>query len=612
MFSRLFRSLCAAVLIAPLVLSANSSTPAQEKPIDRLRRDVTFLASDECEGRGVETKGINLAADHIAAEFKKAGLKPGLGEKGYFQPFTINGSNKLKGPSQLVLTGPQGQVVQLRSGKDFNVLGLSAAGKVTGDLVFAGYGATAKDIKYDDFAGTDLKDKVVVLLRRVPRWDSEQLPFDGKNKDSHAGLVNKFSNAETHKAAAIILVNDFSETDGKTPDAFFPFTNLSDERPRTVPVFHMKRDVLDTLLRTTLNQSLRDIEKGIDRDLKPRSAALSGWKAAVEAGVDRQTIAVKNVIGVLEGAGPLAKETIVLGAHYDHLGLGGSGSLAKGVKAIHHGADDNASGTSALMELARRFGDMKDRQGRRLVFIAFSAEERGLLGSKHYCEKEPVFPLESTAAMFNLDMVGRMKTTKDGKDLLQVEGSGTGKTFSKLVEDLNNPNGVELKIAKQLMPNSDHFPFFNKKIPVLFFWTGTHPEYHRPTDTFDRINYEGMTKIVALSEKVVARLASDAERPEFVSIPVVGGGGRGAGPKIGVMPGYEAGKKGMLVEAVIAGGAAQKAGFMPGDVIIEIGGQPVLDVNTYMTIMRQQKVGRPVDFGVQRGEKKLTLKVTPQ
>lgn len=601
---RLFLSFLALFLCGPFVL-------AQDKALDRMRKDVTFLASDDCEGRGPGTKGLELAAEYIAGEFKEAGLKPGRGEKGYFQPFTIAGPTKRQGASQLVLKGPQGQETHLREGVDFAVLGLSGPGKMEAPLVFAGYGVSVKEIGYDDFADMDVTDKIVVLLRRLPRWDSELLPFDGKKKDLHAGLVAKIANAETRRAKAVLLVNDASEMDKKGPDALIPFEDMVYERPRSLPVLQMRRDVLDNLLRSTLLQPLVEIERLIDGDLKPRSAALPGWSVRLDAGVARTTLHVKNVVGVLEGFGPLAKETVVIGAHYDHLGWGGPGSLSR-VKGIHHGADDNASGTAVLMELARRFGQTKDREGRRLVFIAFSGEERGLLGSKHYCEKEPLFALESTSTMFNLDMVGRLKKDKAGKDLLLIEGAGTSKTFPKLLTDLNNPTAIELKLAKELMPNSDHYPFFNKKIPIIFFWTGTHPEYHRITDTSDRINYEGMGKIVDFSEKVLRQLSAEGPRPEFVSIPVIGSGGRGAAARLGIMPNYEDGKKGVIIGEVLDGGGAHKAGLRSGDLIVEIAGQPVLNIDTYLIVMRAQKAGQPVDVSVLRGEKKLTLKVVPQ
>ncbi|MFO0969591.1 MAG: M28 family peptidase [Gemmataceae bacterium] len=599
-------------LVALLCLIASAlSAAAQDTPAARLRRDVTFLASDECEGRGPGTKGIDLAADYIAKEFAKAGLKPGLGEKGYFQPFSISGAARLESPGRLTLKGPAGQEIVLKPGVDFQVLGLSGAGKVDAPLVFAGYGVTSKDAMYDDYAGLDVKGKVVVVLRRVPRWDSKEMPFAGKNRDVLAGLVNKFANAEAHGAAAIILVNDRSETASKTPDKLMGFGDTSFDGARSAPVVQMRRDQLDSIFRSVLSRSLIDVEKAIDAELKPQSAPLPGWSANLEANVVRTKVVVKNVVGVLEGAGPLANQTIVIGSHYDHLGYGGAGSLAKGSKAIHHGADDNASGSASVMELARHFGAIKDRQGRRLVFITFSGEERGLLGSKHYCDKEPVFPLDSTSTMFNLDMVGRLRP-KDGKDELLIEGGGTSKGFSKLIEESNNPTGLSLKHSKALMPNSDHYPFFNKKIPVIFFWTGMHPQYHRPTDTADLINYDGMATIAKIAAKCIDKLSTQEERPEFVSIPVVGAGGRGGAPKLGIMPDYDAGKKGVLVGGLIDGGAAQKAGLKTGDLIVEIAGQPVLNLDTYLVVMRAQKAGHAIDVTVERGKEKVTLKITPQ
>src|SRR5262249_33728133 len=199
------------------------------------------------------------------------------------------------------------------------------------------------------------------------------------------------------------------------------------------------RSVVNSMLHSCLGSTLEEIERDIDRDMQPRSAPLKGWKATVEVNVSRQLIQVKNVVGVLDGSGPLAKETVIVGAHYDHLGYGGSGSLApdRKKKQIHHGADDNGSGTTSIMELARRFGQMRNREGRRLVFIAFSGEETGLLGSAHYCKK-PIFPLKDTVTMVNLDMVGRLRPdAKTKQDSLEVHGTGTSKEFSKLIDDLN-------------------------------------------------------------------------------------------------------------------------------------------------------------------------------
>jgi Zn-dependent M28 family amino/carboxypeptidase len=355
---------------------------------------------------------------------------------------------------------------------------------------------------------------------------------------------------------------------------------------------------------------LLDVEKAIDRDLKPRGAALTGWKADVQTAVKREVVTVKNVIGVVEGAGPLANEIVVVGAHYDHLGYGGRGSRAAkpGNKEIHHGADDNASGTTTMMELGRRFAKMKDRQGRKLVFMAFSAEESGLLGSRHYCNKEPLFPLEKTVAMINLDMVGRMEADPKTKvEKLRVEGVGTAKGFEQLIDKLNP--GFQLVKNKGGTGPSDHDSFYRKKIPVIFYWTGTHSDYHKPSDTSDKINIVGMRKIADLSEKTIAHLAAEPKRPEYVLVASTASGPAPKGPRLGIVPGYEENKEGLMVDGVQDGGPAATAGIKKGDLIVEIAGKQVKNINTYMVLMAEQRVGQAFEVAVMRDGQKVKLKV---
>ena len=359
----------------------------------RMRKDVTYLASEECEGRGVDTAGIHKAANYIVAEFVKAGLKPGGVNGTFFQPFTISGTAKLDGKSTMKLKGPQGQEIELKLDGDFQVMGFSGTGKVTAPLVFVGYGITAKEIGYDDYKGIDVAGKIVLAIRRTPRFFSKELPFDGANKEQHAALVNKEGLAESNKAAGFVLVNDLTEA--AAGDKLMSFKEVAGAGAASIPTVQLRRSIADMILQSSLDTTLADVEKAIDRDLKPRSAPLTGWTATVETGVKRTSVACKNVIGVVEGAGPLANETVVIGAHYDHLGYGGQGSLAKGAKAIHPGADDNGSGTTSVMELARRFGAMKDRQGRRLVFMTFSGEKgacwvRNTIATKIRCFRWPI------------------------------------------------------------------------------------------------------------------------------------------------------------------------------------------------------------------------------
>src|SRR5262245_2649873 len=382
----------ALLLLAPATHSAENGAA-----IERMRKDLFYLAGEECEGRGPETAGINKAADYIAKAFKEIGLKPGAGES-YFQNFNIPGTPKLGAPNHVAVQGPLGQTIELALPRGFSVSGLSNKGKVDAGVVFAGYGITTRAGKgqkpvYDDYAGIDVKGKAVIIMRKTPRPGNRLTPF-APEADSYAPLIVKIETAEDRKPAAILFVND-RDTSARADD-LMAFDYAIGGGRATVPVIHVHRTLVDQMLRST-GKSLAEVEADIERDLKPQSAELPGWKVQLETNVERPEVQVKNIVGVLEGKGPVANETVVIGAHYDHLGRGDSGSLggpgSKG--SIHYGADDNGSGTAATIELARRFAAMKDREGRRLVFMLFTGEERGLIGSVYYCNK-PLFPLKDT------------------------------------------------------------------------------------------------------------------------------------------------------------------------------------------------------------------------
>ncbi len=600
--------------VMALIVAASGNLVAAEDAASeaRMRKDIFFLASDECEGRGVTTKGINLAADYIVAEFKKAGLKPAGPDGSYFQPFPITGTSEPGSPNTLVLTGPLGQRITLKEGQQFAPLAFSQSAQIHGAaLVFAGYGVTAKEPNYDDFQGLDMTGKVVVLLRKTPRPDSKEAPFAGPDTAEYAALDTKMVNAEQHHAAGVILVNDAATA--RDRDTLIAFQYLARAGGYSLPAIHLRRSVFDTILQSSVGMPLTNLEQEIDRTLKPHSGPLPGWSVDMQVTIKRSTIPAKNIVGVLEGEGPHAQETVVIGAHYDHLGWGESGSLARPrVHAIHHGADDNGSGTTTLMELARRLAQVPHRD-RRLVFIAFSGEERGLLGSAYYC-KHPLFPLANTVAMVNLDMVGRLRPDKEtGKDKLQVHGIGTAKNFNSLIDDLNDNFNFQLqKVASGFGP-SDHASFYARSIPVLFFFTGDHPDYHRPSDTADKINIPGMHRVADLVEQVMLRLDRAPQRPEFVKVsaPRYMGGPRG--PRLGFMPAYgDDDGKGVLIDGVMEGGPAAKAGLKEGDRIVEIGGKPVKNLTGYMVVMGRHKRGETIEIAILRGGKKMTVKVKPE
>ena len=633
----------ASFALLPSVVAAVEPEVAPDAVIGRLKKDVYFLAGDECEGRGMETKGILKAGEYVAASFEASGLKP-AGTQGYFQPFTIAGSTRLGSPNTLVMTGPDNVKYELKYDKEFRPTGFSGSGKNDAtEVVFVGYGIRAdkldldgKTVAFDEYADFDVKGKVVVLLRRTPRAEDKKNPFEKDAATQHAALATKVGVATKGGAVGVLFVNDGSYA--KESDSLMDF-RYAGGQAATIPVVQVKRAVLEKML-ATQDQKLAAIEEAIDKDLKPRPVALKGWKATAEVTVTKTEIAARNVVGVLEGSGPLADETVVVGAHYDHLGYGEPGSLlgSAGKGKLHYGADDNGSGTTGLMEMARHFGGMKDRVGRRIVFIAFAGEERGLFGSIHYC-KEPKYPLATTAFMLNMDMIGRAVAVEDTpakkdskepaadakpgvkKDRIVVYGTGTAEGMDKYVDGANAKFDFKLlKIPGGTGP-SDHDSFYRKKIPVLFFFTGTHKDYHRPTDTPDKINLAGMKKIVAFGEDCVQHFATVADRPKYL---VTKGGwedpteertaksSRPAMPKLGIMPGnYEATDGGVLVEELTPGGAAEKGGLKSKDVVVSIGGKEVKNIEGYMTAMAAQKAGVEVEVVVLRGEKKVTLKVTP-
>jgi hypothetical protein len=480
--------------------------------VARMKRDIFFLASEDCEGRGVGTQGLDLAAEYIAAQFRKAGLKPGGVNGTYFQPFPFATGAQADGESTLVLRGPDGQKIALKQGVDFQVLNTSAPGKVSAPLVFAGYGVTARTIDYDDYKDLDVKGKAVITLRKLPRWNDMDKPFDGANKDALVALDVKQNGGERRQAAAVLLVNDTSEL----KDALSPFQPFRGISTVTTPFVQVKRAALEEAIKSGTGTSLADTEKAIDADLKPHSAPLKGWAIDLEVKIKRREIPVRNVVGYLDGAGPLANEIVVIGAHYDHLGYGGFGGGGAKDK-IYFGADDNGSGSTSVIELARRFGALKDRTGRKLVFMTFTGEESGLVGSRHYARVAPLFPLKDTVAMVNLDMVGRLKEGKDGKQpTLYVGGRDSAKGLDAVVQKINP--GFELANDRSVFTRSDHYSFYAQKIPVLFFFTGLHPEYHRPTDVPEKVNLPGLKRIVGFAERVVDHWRTDPNRPEYTPV----------------------------------------------------------------------------------------------
>lgn len=632
----------------------------------RLKESAGYLSSDELEGRGVGTEGLNKAAEYLAGEFKKLGLKTELFDGTPFQKFEITVSTEM-GPKEqnvLALEGPEKH--ELKLGSDFNPLAAGGSGKFSADLVFVGYGITAKEHDYDEYQGLDVKDKVVIVIRKEPQQKDAKSKFDGEKPSRHAIFMQKISNANEHGAAAVIFVNDglelksvraqaekikqeaeeklveenkkFAELKdaseeqkskhmeavkklndriaeltkeaAKDPDQVLRFQGAGpDSQQRKLPVYFAKRSIIDEIVKSSLNKGLDEIEAAIDEDLKPQSAVLKGWKATGETNVVQKQAEVKNVIAVLEGEGPLADETIVVGAHYDHVGFGGqgSGSLAPWTHEIHNGADDNASGTATLLEVARQLATAGKKPQRRIVFMAFTGEERGLLGSAHYTS-QPRFPLDKTIAMFNLDMVGRLTDNK-----LQVYGTGTAKEFEPLVDDLAAKYTFKLtKYAGGFGP-SDHSSFYGKKIPVLHLFTGTHTDYHRPSDDSPKLNIEGMQRIAEMMVEIVNKTDAQESRPSYLEIKKVEGmapAGDGERPFLGSVPDFAANEEGLAITGVLPGSPAEKAGMKGGDIIVKLGESKISGIEDLQSALLKHKIGQTIKVVVKRDGKEMTVEVT--
>jgi hypothetical protein len=595
---------------------ARAATPAEA----RLREDVTYLAADEREGRGPGTRGIEEAADYISFVFKSAGLKPAPGADGYFQPFTLAGSASLGKEQGLAFDGPDGKHVKGLFKGSFTPLaiGTGATPKQV-PIVFAGYGITAKDeslkLDYDDYAGIDVKNKAVLIVRREPQGDDDKSPFDGRRTTRYATFQHKASNAFQHGASAVLLVNDRHEVKAKK-DELMRFDAPGTQPFSRIPFVMLTRELADQLLSAAGQPSLGELEDQIDRELKPKSRDLGGWTVSGQFTIDRNEIRTKNVIGVLEGSGPHADETVIIGGHYDHLGRGGlmSGSLAFLSRDIHNGADDNASGTAMVLELARRLGARRDPPPRRVVFMAFSGEERGLLGSEYYVE-HPLIPLSSTVMMFNFDMVGRLS---DKKELTMI-GTGTSPGLDELVNVLGKSSGLTIKTVSGMTDGfggSDHQSFYPKGIPVLFAFTGIHRDYHRPSDDANLINYAGMARIADYLELLALDIVRRPERPAITRLaerrgPRTADPARtGSSVYLGTLPDYaETSEPGMKIQGVSEGSPAEKGGLKGGDVIIRVGDKKVGTIYDFMEILNAHKPGDEVDVMVKREGKDVTLRV---
>jgi Zn-dependent M28 family amino/carboxypeptidase len=557
-----------------------------------VKTTLNYLASDEMEGRGLLTEGINKAATYITDQFKSAGLEPLPALNGYSQEFPITVSQKVN-PSTSLSVGDK----PLKLDTDFTPLGLSAEKSFSAPIVFVGYSINNPEQNYDDYAGVDVKGKIALAFRYEP-GQSSQGGFSER-----ATFKVKAKNAADHGAIALLIVNT-----SKNPDKLISLERSSDEKS-TIAVLQITRAAAASLLQEAGAPDLEKLQGDLDSTHKPNSFALSksAGSGSVAFITDRRSF--KNIVGFVSGTGPHKDEYVVIGAHYDHLGRGERGSMAANAKQIHNGADDNGSGTTAVLELAKLMGK-KYSGDRSLIFATFVGEERGLLGSEYFVEHPPV-PLEKITAMLNLDMVGRVKN-----DVVFVGGNGTAKDFDELLKkaDENSPlilknAGVDVGGRGGIGP-SDHMSFAMKKIPVIFIWTGMHADYHRPSDKVDKINFLGIAEVVDFCRELIPKLAA-LPREQYVDSydKMRGTGMSGMKVRLGIMPDYNADPAivGVRVAGTMPDSPASKAGLKDGDVIVQIAKDKIASLGDYMTALGKYKPDDAVTITVERDKKRVDL-----
>jgi hypothetical protein len=570
-------------------------------------RHIKHLASDEMQGRGNGTPELEQAAEYIADQFKSAGLQP-AGENGsFFQPFTLTVGSELGPGNRLSVSGNK-DAWQARVGRDFIPVGFGPKTEVSGDVVFAGYGITAEEYGYDDYKGLDVANKIVLVLAHEPGEQDPKSPFNGKEPTLHGEDTSKAVHAKYRDAAAILIVQDPGNHGAGEPD--LPPAALAGHVDELgICAIRISRAAAERILEPS-GKRLLDLQREIDGKMRPAGFTLSHVRAQIEMDVKKVRKQARNVLGILPGSDPsAAEETLVLGAHYDHLGHGGRGSmLPELIGQIHNGADDNASGTAGLIELARALAG-QDRR-RAYLFIAFAGEELGLHGSV-YWTAHPTRPVQKVLAMLNLDMIGRSRDEQ-----VQVSGVGTSPVFADLTRAAAERLALKMKTSQGGYGSSDHTSFYAKDVPVLFFFSGLHSDYHRPSDDWDKINAQGAVKILALVYDVATHLNALERRPQFTRVqePMPAGHQSGQeqsgyGAYFGSVPDMSDDVKGVRFTDVRPNSPAAKAGLKAQDILVKFAGKDISNLQDFTYMLRTHKPGQTVEVTVLRDGKHLTVPV---
>ncbi|MCI0473224.1 MAG: M20/M25/M40 family metallo-hydrolase [Ignavibacteria bacterium] len=568
---------------------------------------IKYLASDELEGRYPGTEGDVLARQYISREFEKYGLIP-EGDSAFIQRFDMNiGMSAGELNSLAFYSGSK--TISINQ-DDFTPLGISSNGKVKGGLVFAGYGINAPMLDYSDFKDSNgnmvnVEGKVIVIMRYSPTT----MNFQNDKFAKYEELRTKIASFKDLKPAGVIIItpplNNASSNTDMLMDVGFDMVSQS----AGIPIINTKRSVIEKFLKEK-GYDLNKIQSGINGTLKPNCFELTGISAEFEVDLQVKYAKTGNVLGLIEGSDPVLKnEVIIIGAHFDHLGYGGRNSMHQGKdKQVHNGADDNASGTTGVIELAQKLSSEKNKLKRSVLFLCFTGEEEGLIGSSYFVKSEK-FKEFNTVAMINMDMIGRLK-----EDKLILNGTGTSPYWTAKIDELNKTYNFKMSYNPDGFGPSDHSSFYGKDIPVLMFFTDLHEDYHRPSDDIEKINTKGQEKVVKLVYDVVYDLSTRDSKPEFTKVAAKQEDNKGERKAVrvyvGTVPDFSSSEPGYKISGVQAGSPAEKAGILAGDVMIKFNGKDIGNLYDYTAALGDVKPGQEVDVVLKRGTEEITVKIT--
>lgn len=579
--------LTVALMLLLFACSGNS-----EVTINELQDEIKYLSSDSLKGRLTGSAGDSLAAEYIRMKLTSFGFSPLTGDG--LQRFRVTTGILPGKENSLNVSG-----IDYVAGKDFTPMGFSSDSELEAEAVFAGYGfnINGDSLKWNDYNDIDVKGKWVLILRADPESENNRSSFIPFGGDRDKALL-----AKDMGAAGVLMVS------GPVYDPQDTFESLSsNDHSVGIPVIRIRREVADKIVSKS-SITIAALEKKLNETRKPFVFS-TGIKVKGKSEIVRESSNTRNVLMILQGEDPqLKNEYLIIGAHFDHLGMGGSGSSSRAVDTlgVHHGADDNASGVAMMLELAEKFARTKGSHKRSILCLAFSGEEEGLLGSKHFTE-EPGIDLSKVNAMINIDMIGRLNESMN----LQVSGVGTAEGLKDLVYAKSDTSVIKLTLSDEGYGPSDHSSFYGKNIPVLFYFTGAHLDYHTPSDTYDKINYDGMVKISDLIFTMASELATARERLKFKESGPKAETvryGRKKGVTLGIMPDFAGNvKNGLRADFVTPGKPAALGGMKKGDIITAINGKPVNNIQDYMFRMGQLKHGQTISVEIQRDNKKEVL-----